>query len=474
MWFRFIYCIILFLSFPVHLCAESNGEVLEIYTNKNGRKVEKIHWEGTRDKYVLVSYPKNFDLQKIYHINFWFPGTSGKPGQGIEDENDQYIGIGLSYIERDKIPKGGYCTSHWDLCKRVEASVVTRMNLKIGTRILSGVSKGGWLAFHTSLDPPKDLDGVAIIAAGKNNEVKFEPKLKNRKLAILVGTGETDSNFPYAQLAIPFYKKAPVESLCYEEWLREGHVSKISPKVNEWLDVQARRHGSPEELIKFCEEVVGLKLKEVDAVSDEIERYIALRHLVGAPSMFYISKATKSKIFKQGRELVKSEPLKKWLVDFKKIRVLIDEESSLLDLGVFETEKLGEIANKYKVIATTSQYVDIKERAAYAYLRSMKMYSMYQLRDIAKKAPEYAKLQKRFDALQKKVSTANRKPEQKEIDQLYEVANKLSEMRGEIAMKSFYDIEWYKKYDADPAMIELMEQRSSGDSDWQAYSGIGF
>lgn len=471
---RYIFYISLSLCISFTINAQENGDILETYTNRTGRKVEKIHWDETQEKHILISYPKDFNPEKTYHINFWFPGTGGKPGQGIEDENAQYIGIGLSYLERSRVPKRGYCTSHWDLCRNIEKSMVDRLGLSIGIRILSGVSKGGWLAFHTTLIPPKELHGIAIIAAGKYHQVDFPPNLHNRKLAVFVGTGETDSNYPYAQIAIPYYKKATVESLCYEEWPREGHVSIISPRVNEWLDVQAQRHNSPEELTDYCEAIILKKLKQIEEIDDKKDSYIKLRHLIGNPATVYISKSTKDKIIQKGRELIKSDTLKLWLVDFKKHRDLVKEEAELFNTGNLITPDLGKLAKKYQNLAATTTHKDISGRAANAYLRVTKVHSIYTLQDIARKEAEYLNIEREFNAFKKQLTLANQKPAEADQNHLNALAAQLASLRSKAAMKAFYDIEWYNKYQIDPAMDKLINEDAANVKEIEIYSGIGF
>lgn len=102
------------------LHASKKGDVLSSYESHSGRLVEKISWSDTQENHIIVSYPQNFNPSETYHINFWFPGTSGKPSSGIEDTLENYIGVGLSYLDKDKVPSNEYALKHWELCKNIE------------------------------------------------------------------------------------------------------------------------------------------------------------------------------------------------------------------------------------------------------------------------------------------------------------------------------------------------------------------
>ncbi len=464
------------------LHAQTNGEVLETYTLPNGRKVEKVHWQETVDGYVLISYPKDFNPEQIYHINFWFPGTSGKPSQGIENENDQYLGIGLSYLQKSHTPSGQYYQAHWALCKEVEATLQNRSKLTIGARTLSGVSKGGWVAFYTSLDAPDGLDGLAIIAAGKPTQIQAKHGAKKNKLAILLCTGETDPNYPYTQLAVPYFKAAIIESLCYEEWLGKGHISKISPRVNEWLNVQAvRKSKSSHELQQHCQRLVTEKLKHIDSISSGTEQYIALRHLLGSPSTHYIDASTKARILNQGRELSQSPSLQPWLSDFKAFRKLIKEETHTFKLGNLKTHKVGSLIERYQHIAQSSPHPDIQSRAAFAYLRVLKMHAMLAMQDTAKKEPTFSHIQQQIDQLQKRQDRQINALSPTEAKQLHELHQQAATLRGKMSMDAFYNVEWHNKYTIHPAMAAIIEQHSAKEtspphtkSSKQPYSGIAY
>jgi len=472
--FRIISPFLLFLGLCLSLQARENGEVIQAYVNQSGRKVEKLYWEEARDKYVLVSYPRHFDVDQTYHLSFWFPGTSGKPSHGIADKNDQYVEIGLSYVSPEHIPAGRDTETHWRLCESVEESVVKRTRLKVGRRIVSGVSKGGWLAVYLSVNPPAGLHGVGIIAAGRSTSAKYDKVGKAKDLAVFVGTGETDSNFPYAQLAIPYFKEYKVESLCYEEWLGAGHVSIISPRVIEWLDIQAKKGESVQALTHYCDQVASQKLSDIDRIKENKDKYVALRHLLSAPCYQYVSKSVKNKILTQGRELTKSGSFKAWLVEFNQFRAVVKRESEVYDELNVDSSMLKKLADKYQLMANQTQYSDIKTRAAYAYLRVIKLYTIQKAQEIARKNPAYQQVQQKFERLRREITDRRKPPTQEQINAYQTAGGEMMKLRNKYAMSAFYDVEWHKKYASDPAMDEIIEADDLGMKSKSFYSGVGY
>lgn len=455
------------------LLATDDGEVTEIYTNKSGRKVEKIYWEDTRENYVLVSYPQNFDINKTYNVNFWFPGTSGKPGAGIEDQNDSYIGIGLSYLEKDKIPKGGYATAHWELCRNIEKAVVKRTKLKLNRRILSGVSKGGWLAFFSTFYPPNELHGVAIIAAGqlRGDELPIERNAEH--LAVFVGTGETDSNYPHAQMSIAFFRKSKIASLCYEEWLREGHVSMISPRVNEWLDVQAKRGESSKSLSDYCGKVIGEKFAKIKTLEDVRSQYIALRHLMRSPCMKYTPKEISNEVKSFGRDVSKSEDLQPWLKEFEKFRGIVSKETEKLRNRGTGVVNNAVFVEAYKKITLETKYPDIAHRAVYAYLRTLKNHTINTLRKKYLAETNHAELSKKFHDFQIQLHNSS-VVTQEQMNKLESMGAEVNDMGGDASMKAFYDVEWHNKFEIDPKMQKMLDQSQKNKMPQEIYSGLGF
>ncbi len=196
---------LLLLAFFVQFCRGESGDVIASEISPSGRLVEQVAWNDTEQGFLLISYPKGFTNAKRYHVNFWFPGTSGHPGPGIADENDGYIEVCLSYLSKKNFAPGEFARDHWALCRSVEANVSKRKGFAVGQRILSGVSKGGWLAFETSLEQLQGLNGVVIVAAGALVHEKRFPKMQKSAVSVLVCTGETDTNYPFAQYAETYY-----------------------------------------------------------------------------------------------------------------------------------------------------------------------------------------------------------------------------------------------------------------------------
>ena len=460
-------------SFMFTLVAAEDGELLGSLTSRSGRTIEKIAWSDTQNDYVIVTYPKGFDSNKIYHINFWFPGTGGKPSPGIEDSLENFIGIGLSYLDKDKVPSNGYATEHWKLCQDVERLIVKRKNLKVSRRMVSGVSKGGWMAYYMSLEPLEGLHGTAIIAAGQHKG-GIPPLKKNLDhLAVFVGTGETDSNYPHAQMAVNFFNQSQIHSFCYEEWLEKGHVSITSPRVMEWLMVQGKRGEPKNILVDYCEEEVQKKLEKIAMLSSDKEKYIAVRHLLRAPTMHYVSAVTSDKVKTQGKELTEKSEIKEWLAELNKLRSMIQREAKFYHDGRREPDLLGKFVKGYEQVSLESKHPDIARRAAYAYMRNLKNHTIEIIKEEHLATTEYPVLKARFDELSKKVGTA-REPVQADYDEMQELFNKLRTLSLDAGMKGFYEVEWHKKVTPDPKVKQVLETTAKSKSAVEVYSGLGF
>ena len=123
--------------------------------------------------------------------------------------------------------------------KRLEDS-----GLKLRRDVVAGMSKGGWAGFYLGAEVPDGPDAIAIFAAGKDPRYKAAPPMP-KTLSVLVGTGETDPNYPQAQLAVGYFRQGGA-SVSYEEWLGHGHTYMASPKVVDWLHVESLKDRTAE------------------------------------------------------------------------------------------------------------------------------------------------------------------------------------------------------------------------------------
>lgn len=216
---------------------------------------------------------------------------------------------------------------------------------------MSGVSKGGWMAYYMSIEPFEGLHGTAIIAAGQPNGRTPMIQKKLDHLAVLVATREADPNYPHAQMAVEFFKQSKIHSFCYEEWLEEGHVSIISPRVIEWLTIQAKRGGAQAILVEYCETVVKNKLESINKLEQNKDKYIALRHLIHAPATHYVSADTKRLIKNFGKKLTYTSGLREWFIDLKKLRHIIKRETKFFHDGRTKPELLESFVKAYQKLA---------------------------------------------------------------------------------------------------------------------------
>lgn len=436
--------------------------------------MEKVEWNDTEKGFILISYPKGFTEKQLYHLNFWFPGTSGNPGTGIADENDGYVEVGLSYLSKGDFAPGEFAREHWTMCQSVEKQLLARKSFTVGQRIVSGVSKGGWLAFEMSIEHPQGLNGVVIVAAGALPHEKRFPKLDKSALSVLVCTGETDTNYPFAQMAEGYYQKCGLSDYSYEEWLTLGHVNSISTRVNEWLDVQAKKRESREALQSYCDDLVKNRIAECERSESPVDQYISLRHHLKSPSSAHVSANLREQMLSMGRELGKNEKVGAWLRDHNILRKIVQAEVKIYKETSISSKTLADLRGHFLKFTQTSQCRDLRIRASYGYLRITKAYAVALLKEQESKNHEYVNMQNNLIAIRDRLS------EQKShnpllLAEFQQRANELAKRNRDIAMDAFRKVEWHRQYTLDdPEINTLLKEGEKSSGKTGAYTGISY
>ena len=472
--YRLVIYLCFITSIFIEISSGETGDILATETSASGRLVEKVEWQGTEKGFILITYPKSFNPSQQYHINFWFPGTSGNPGYGIADQNDNYIEICTSYLSQRGFEVGQFGYKHWDLCKKLESFLVRRKGIKVGQRIVSGVSKGGWLAFDISIAPPEGLHGVVIVAAGKSPRETRTPNYKNSNFAVFVCTGETDSNYVFAQMAEDYYKKYHLKDFCYEEWLTKGHINTISPRVIEWLNVQGKKGESPQKLQNYCDTLMAQRLSEVGDLDSPVARYIALRHLLKSPSATYISQALRKELLSKGQAAGNEESVIAWLKDFKVFQKIITAEVAVYKKGVVTTAQMGKIKSHWIKLMKQTKYANIKQRISYGYLRATKSHAMLALQEKEKAKPEYRKMEQELNGL-RDIINKQKQHDPVLVKKFQDLAGDLGRRNSKLSLDTFREVEWYNKYTIDdPIMKKLLASSPTTYSLELPYSGASY
>ena len=451
-----------------------NGALLSTNTSNSGRSVEKIEWGETEKGFILISYPKDLKPTQTYHLNFWFPGTSGNPGLGIANQNLNYIEICFSYLAQKGFAAGEWAQKHWELCLEVEAYLTKRKGVTIGQRIVSGVSKGGWLAFDMSVVNPKGLDGVVIVAAGKSPRENRKLDFKNSSLSVLVCTGETDSNYPFSQMAEAYYQKSELRDYCYEEWLTQGHVSHISERVIEWFNVQAKKEESPEALQNYCDKLMKYRLAEGKKRDDPKDHYITLRHHLKSPAASYMSEDLRQTIITKGRDLAKDPAVAAWLKDYAILRKIVQADQEIYQHNPVTSVDMSRIKNHYLKLIENTQHTDLKIRAAYGYLRKAKDEAILLLQEKEKATPSYQTAEKELEALR---STLNKQRTKDPLlmEQFHKLAAEHGKRNSALAMNAFRQVEWHEKFTLNHPLIEsLLKEGLKTIEKTAPHSGLSF
>lgn len=436
-------------------------------------EVQKIGRPKTEKGFVTVYYPDGFDAGKRYSVLYWFHGTGGSPNAGIGRGHDRFISVGMSYLKRDEVPAGGYGAAHWEECLAVRAEL-EKHGLKLDRNVVAGMSKGGWASFYIAAQPRDGLHAVGIFAAGKDPNVKKVPSLKGRGLSVLVGTGETDPNYPQAQLAVDVLKAAGAV-VFYEEWTGEGHTYHRDGRVRDWLDVEARR-SDPAELRSYCARAVEEALAKAQAWKNPKDRYVAMRLLVGDPRLRAAGEAWQKRVKQAGSELAQDPGVKGWLGAFNRSRELLRREVAFFDRRDFKLPQLEKLVAAYDKLMAEVGHADLAARAAYGHHRAAKMLAIYTEQKKAQEDPAYRRLMEEYVKLQAKFGQANGKPGEPVMARLKEVGARLGELRHKASMGAFREAEWGDGSGAKDPLVKAVIQAGKLATRGKpvAFSGVAF
>jgi len=436
-------------------------------------EVEKLPRPATEKGFVTLHYPRGFDPAKSYSVLYWFHGTGGRPNAGIGAGHEQLVTVGMSYLKRENIEPGGYGAAHWSECQAVRGELEAR-GLKLDRNIVAGMSKGGWMGFYIGAEPREGLHAVAIFAAGKDPNSQARPSLQGPGLSVLIGSGETDPNFPQAQLALQVFKAAGAR-VSYEEWLGEGHTYHRRGRVRDWLDVELRRSDAPG-LRAFCARAIAAELAEAEAWEDPVDRYVALRLLAGDPRLGEAGDVWRKRIRESGTALATDPVVNDWLTQLNLLRALVRREVAFFDRRDFEVPALENLVKAYAKLQGETTDVCLAARAAHGRVRAGKMLAIYSEQLKAREDPHYRALMEEYVRLQTRYGEARGEPGDEVMEQLQELGARLAELRHKASMGAFRESEWGDGGQAIPAEVTgAIEVDAAARSHRPAaFSGLGF
>ena len=436
-------------------------------------EVEKIVRPKTEKGVVSVHYPDGFDPAKRYSVLFWFHGTGGRPNPGIGRDHERFVTVGMSYLKSENVPAGEFGAAHWRECLAVREQLEAN-GLRLDRNVVAGMSKGGWMAFYIAAKPRVGLHAVGIFAAGKDPNLREVPSLEGRGLSVLVGSGETDPNFPQAQLAVNVLRKAGA-AVFYEEWSGQGHTYRRDRRVRAWLDVEGMR-ADPAQLERFCAAAVEEEFERAMAWRDARDRYAALRYLAGDPRLREAGELWRERVREAGRDLSNDPEVKSWLAELNRLRALVKREVAFFDRRDFRVPPLEKLVAAYQKLLGEVKHPDLAARAAHGYQRAAKMLAIYSAQMKARENPEYQALMKEYVKLQTEYGEANGDPGEEVMARLKEVGARLGKLRHESSMGAFKDAEWGRHDgDTDPAVQAAIEAGvAAGRGKPPVFSGVGF
>lgn len=178
------------------------------------------------------------------------PGTSGRPI--VDNIGDAAIlQVGMPALRENEVPANSdLATETWKACLRVRERLKREGHrIDPGPVLLSGSSRGGWIASAISMVQPRGLGGLILFGAGQHPDSATRRIEQRGKIQVFHGTpfkkafsmyiscGDLDENYTAALSAAGQYRHLGAR-VSVERFPGVGHVRRISPRYLRWLQVE--------------------------------------------------------------------------------------------------------------------------------------------------------------------------------------------------------------------------------------------
>ncbi|MDX1679369.1 MAG: hypothetical protein R3242_01450 [Akkermansiaceae bacterium] len=430
-------------------------------------RAERLALPNSEQGYAVVSVGEDVDLDSPSPLLFWFHGTGGNPNIGIAGARSNWIAVGMSYPRKEDRNSGAdYGQQLWDLCTQVQAQLDKR-GWKFSTRVVGGMSRGGWASFHVGATAKDGPDGIVIFAAGKDPGYPLPPVKRKQPSSVLIGAGETDPNYPHAQLACSFFNKAGAQ-VTYEEWLGHGHTYGASPRVLAWLDVQAAKRD--ETFSKACDQFL---LDELAACkTDSFANYLRLRHLIRDPRFPHAQEKHRELVRSRGMSFSKNAELSQSIEELGFLQKLVAREAEFFDDRQFDVSLIADLQTRFTKLAKQSKDPGIRARAAYGALRAQKMHRIYSEQEKVYKSDAFQQKMHQLATLQEQYQQADPNTKPTLLAEIQKHRKEIADIKFKTSMGAFRNAEWINP-DEVPNELKAAIEDDPKDS-LRPYLGIGF
>ncbi|NNM28799.1 MAG: hypothetical protein HKO57_04715 [Akkermansiaceae bacterium] len=244
---------------------------------------------------VQVSFPANHLPGKSYPAVFYYHGTNGKPTTELIRAHtgpDDWFVVGMAYAQTGKFT---FTPETLEAEALILRSVIRHLGAGHGLdpkRVyVAGFSKGGWIS-GLLMQRERTLAGAVILGAGHIHRVDQSPAKFKRPPAVFIGIGRRDGNYPFSLRAVSFYRGLGAATTM-ETWHGLGHrfPPDGSPALRQWLQARIRPAA---DLRTAAAAWAADRPRELAAIADPVDRWVALLDAEQAPFFRYLDAAQKA------------------------------------------------------------------------------------------------------------------------------------------------------------------------------------
>ena len=226
--------------------------------------------------------PDDFDAAKKYPAIVYYHGTGGKPTASFIQKvtgGEDFILVGMAY----KSP-GAYqhtaqgISDSLGFLNALKKTLEKSLSVDPERIYVGGFSKGGWHAAML-LDRDRSLAGGMILGAGVF-EKRTDSQEVSGELAVFIGCGRYDGNYPQALGALVYFRKLGAD-VTLSTWADTGHAypKDEAEMLRQWLRVEAAPDGLENEAREWMEG----EQKRLGGIADPVEAWLGWEEFASMP-----------------------------------------------------------------------------------------------------------------------------------------------------------------------------------------------
>lgn len=271
-------------------------------------------------------------------ILFHLPPTGGRPA--VDPPLPGIVQVGMPALRADEVPADSdLATETWRACLRVRDRLAAGREVDSNRCLVSGMSRGGWIASAIAMKQPPGLAGVLIFGAGHPPDSRPAARRFPGGFQVYIACGDLDENLPLALGAIRLYRESGA-SVSFERYPLAGHVRRITPRCRRWL----LRVGGGTTEAGFLDD----RLRSIAKVEDGWLRARLLEVGLRDPAQEQASHAVWTKALQAAKETPAG---REGDVRRRRLQALLGREVALHQAGRTEPDRLRVLADEARAIA---------------------------------------------------------------------------------------------------------------------------